>query len=287
VINIGGLGSPVQSVSVQLIDLNHTFPDDIDVLLVGPTGANLILMSDVGGSTDAVNVSLTLQDGSPALPDAGPLVSGTFAPTNVGAGDTFGPPAPAAAPNSPAPAGTSTLATVFDGTNGNGVWRLFIVDDAGGDTGTLAGGWCLTVADQNVGTLSGNVSQQSGGGGFFASLFGGGGSGTPTPVEGATVTAGGETTTTDANGNYSMTVPAGATTANATTTQTTSSIFGGGGTQTVNCPPANASVNIPNGGTTNQNFTCPAPGGGLFGGLFGGGGFSFGSLFGGFGGLFG
>jgi hypothetical protein len=35
VINIGGLGSPVQSVSVQLIDLNHTFPDDIDVLLVG------------------------------------------------------------------------------------------------------------------------------------------------------------------------------------------------------------------------------------------------------------
>jgi hypothetical protein len=32
---------------------------------------------------------------------------------------------------------------VFDGTNPNGSWNLFVVDDAGGDTGNITGGWCL------------------------------------------------------------------------------------------------------------------------------------------------
>lgn len=34
---------------MSLFGLSHIFPVDSDVLLVGPTGANLILMSDVGG----------------------------------------------------------------------------------------------------------------------------------------------------------------------------------------------------------------------------------------------
>ena len=47
-------------------------------------------MSDVGGSIDAVNVTLTLAEhAATSIPDAGPLVTGTFKPTNVGAGDPF------------------------------------------------------------------------------------------------------------------------------------------------------------------------------------------------------
>jgi subtilisin-like proprotein convertase family protein len=138
-------GQPTVSgkVRVRLNDVQHTFPDDFDMLLVGPTGANAIIMSDVGGSVCAgpgcptpVTVNLVLDDNAPSpLPDAGPLVSGTFQPTNVGAGDTF--PAPA-----PAPTGGSAL-SVFQGTNPNGTWSLYIVDDGTGDSGSVNGGWAL------------------------------------------------------------------------------------------------------------------------------------------------
>jgi hypothetical protein len=138
-------GQPTSSgkVRVLLNDVQHTFPDDIDMLLVGPTGANAIIMSDVGGSVCAgpgcptpVTVNLVLDDNAPSpLPDAGPLVSGTFQPTNVGAGDPF--PAPA-----PAPSGGSAL-SIFQNTNPNGVWSLYVVDDNTGDFGSINGGWAL------------------------------------------------------------------------------------------------------------------------------------------------
>ena len=151
-INSGGAASPypspltisghtgviISSVTVTLNNLSHTFPDDVDILLVGPGGQDAILMSDVGGSTPASGITLTLDDAAGSnIPDAGPLVSGTFKPTNSGVGDAF--PAPA-----PAPSGGSAL-SVFNGTNPNGIWKLYISDDSGGDSGSLAGGWCLNI----------------------------------------------------------------------------------------------------------------------------------------------
>src|SRR4030095_15354857 len=35
--------------------------------------------------------------------------------------------------------------SIFNGTNPNGTWSLYIVDDAGGDIGQFAGGWTLTI----------------------------------------------------------------------------------------------------------------------------------------------
>ena len=55
------------SVWVKIYGLTHTFPDDIDLLLVGPGGQNAIIMSDVGGSTAVSNVSFTIADGNPAI----------------------------------------------------------------------------------------------------------------------------------------------------------------------------------------------------------------------------
>jgi hypothetical protein len=140
-IAVAGLGNVLAVEAVQLLGVGHTFPDDIDVLLAGPTGQNAILMSDVGGSADAVGVNLKLSDTAAAsMVDAGPLVSGTFKPTNVNPGSgTEAWPAPA-----PAPAGTSVL-SVFNGTNPNGNWNLWVVDDEGTDAGTMAGGWCVTI----------------------------------------------------------------------------------------------------------------------------------------------
>ena len=124
--------------SVELVGITHTFPDDIDVMLAGPLGgASPIVMSDVGGSTAVTGVNLILKDAAAtALPDAGALVSGTFKPTNVGAGDTFPAPAP--------PQGGSSL-SVYNNTNTNGTWNLFVVDQFTPDGGSFSGGWCINI----------------------------------------------------------------------------------------------------------------------------------------------
>lgn len=137
-INVAGVAGTVSKVTATLTNMNHTFPDDIDILLVGPGGQSVILMSDAGGSPDLVNVTLTFDDTAVnILPDSTQITSGTYRPTNSGTGDTFPAPAPAA------PYG-STL-SVFNGVNPNGAWRLFVVDDASGDVGNIAGGWSLSI----------------------------------------------------------------------------------------------------------------------------------------------
>jgi len=142
-IAVAGLTGVVTDVDVQINGLNHTWPDDIDILLVGPGGQNLILMSDVGGSTDIVNGNLVFDDAAAAgIPDAGPVVSGTYLPTNIGTDETF--PAPA-----PAPSAATALST-FVGSDPNGTWNLYIVDDTGGDTGSLANGWCLVITSGTI-----------------------------------------------------------------------------------------------------------------------------------------
>jgi subtilisin-like proprotein convertase family protein len=140
--NVAGMGVSVTHMSMTLTGFSHTFPDDVDMLLVGPAGQTAVVMSDVGGSTAAANVNLTLDDAAGALlPDAGPLVSGSFRPTNIGlptdnseSFNNYGVPASLAAPLS-----------AFTGTNPNGTWSLYIVDDAASLTGSLAGGWSLSI----------------------------------------------------------------------------------------------------------------------------------------------
>lgn len=137
-INIAGAMGVVSKVTVTLTNLSHTFPDDIDVVLVGPGGQNVLLMSDVGGITGITNVTVTFDDAAAmSIPDAGPMVSGTFMPSNAGGGDTF------VAPGPVAPFGAAL--SVFNGTNPNGMWNLFVVDDVGGDTGNIAGGWSINI----------------------------------------------------------------------------------------------------------------------------------------------
>ena len=136
-IEVSNIPIQVAKVTVRLNSLAHTFPSDIDVLLVGPQGQTAIVMSDVGGSADVTGVTLTLDDDATAPLPAGTLTTGTFRPTNATIGDPF--PAPAPAP------GTNSALSVFQGTNPNGTWRLFVVDDAGADLGSFSGGWTLSI----------------------------------------------------------------------------------------------------------------------------------------------
>jgi hypothetical protein len=146
-ITVAGVTDPVARVTVRLKQISHTFPDDVDVLLVGPTGAKFILISDVFGSGDLTGQTYTFDDRASAfLSDAGPAPpSGSFKPTNYGTGDTFPAPAPVGPYLTPGPAGTSSLTAAFNGLNPNGTWSLYVVDDVGGDIGAFAGGWDLTI----------------------------------------------------------------------------------------------------------------------------------------------
>lgn len=143
-ISVSGGPAAIGSLTVTLFGLSHTWPDDIDILLVGPNGDNLVLMSDAGGGGDIVAGDITFSGVAAAgTPDAGPLVAGTYLPTNVGAVDPFAAPF-AGTISSPAPAGTATIASQFSGDAADGDWSLFVVDDAAGDLGQIAGGWSIT-----------------------------------------------------------------------------------------------------------------------------------------------
>jgi hypothetical protein len=132
-------GSRIKDVNLALKNYSHTFPDDVDVLL-GHKGVNRTVMSDVGGSTGVSNMTLKLDDeAATLLPDEGPLVGGSFKPTNVDGTTSDGFPAPA-----PIQDQRSALSG-FDGLNPSGTWNLFVQDDAGGDCGAFAGGWSITI----------------------------------------------------------------------------------------------------------------------------------------------
>ena len=144
---VSGLGGTITKVTVDLTGINHTFPDDIDLLLVGPEGQNVILMSDVGANVPVTNVNLTLDDGAAtALPDISVLTTGTFRPANYAGSGSEAWPAPA-----PPPFGGSVL-SVFNGTNPNGTWSLYVVDDEGGDFGTISGGWAIHITRDTCAT---------------------------------------------------------------------------------------------------------------------------------------
>lgn len=162
---VSGLASATTKVTLTLNNLNHNRPDDIDLLLVGPTGAQVVALSDVGGTSSASNVTLTLDDAAGSLvPDNGPLTSGTFRPTSINFGGTsvFPAPAPAAPYNFAAPSGAATLGSAFNGTDPNGPWSLYVVNDGLGASGSFSGGACLTINASTPPPLSALITGKTG-----------------------------------------------------------------------------------------------------------------------------
>ena len=105
-------------------------------------------MSDAGGYAAITGLNLYLSDFTfsqqfPAypLPNGGPLFSGDYQPTNIADCDDFSETFPAPAPT---PSGSSAL-SVFNGTNPNGTWSLYVVDDTSGNIGSVSGGWGLMI----------------------------------------------------------------------------------------------------------------------------------------------
>ena len=138
-ISVTGMVGSISRVIVSLNGFRHTWPNDVDVLLVAPSGQKVMIMSDVGGGVPVTAINLTLSDSASArLPQSTALTSGTFKPTDFEPNDTF--PAPAVA----GPYATN-LAT-FNGLSPNGTWSLYVVDDGAGDSGSIATGWSLAIS---------------------------------------------------------------------------------------------------------------------------------------------
>ena len=137
-IAVSGGPTSVGLMTVTLTNFSHTFPRDVSVMLLGPTGASTILYGRAGsGFNPAGNPTLVFRDGAPALPSSGAIVSGEFAPTIL-INSTFSPPAPATPT-------TASLGT-FTGSDANGQWRLYVQDFESGDFGFIGGGWSITFA---------------------------------------------------------------------------------------------------------------------------------------------
>jgi subtilisin-like proprotein convertase family protein len=151
---VDGLPSKVENVEVLLVNLAHQWMYDVEILLVGPTGQTCLLSSDCGG-THVTGIDLLFTDAAPDRLYSGVLATtGVYRPSECSATSFVAP--------APAPPYGTTL-SVFNGSDPNGVWKLYIFDDSGSDYGHMDGGWAMIVngelcpADFN---RSGTVSVQ-------------------------------------------------------------------------------------------------------------------------------
>ena len=141
-ISVDGL-PPVAKIRVTLRGITHTEPDDIDALLVGPTGARVLLMRATCAGSPLNAVSLMFEDGGThtSLPATGPCAPGVYNPTNYDGSGALSPPAPSQ------PYGGALGRFARDPSIG--VWKLFVEDAGGpGGVGSIAGGWRLEVLPQ-------------------------------------------------------------------------------------------------------------------------------------------
>ncbi|MBP7389815.1 MAG: fibronectin type III domain-containing protein, partial [Chitinophagales bacterium] len=141
---VSGLVGIIGNVTVSLPNCSHTFPDDLDIMLVAPNGDAFYLISDCNGGTDWVSRNYTISDaGATNFQNAATDVSGTYRPTNIGASDVMTGATPTTGAN-PSTAGTATFASVFGGDDPNGTWNLYVRDGFSGDGGSIIG-WSITI----------------------------------------------------------------------------------------------------------------------------------------------
>lgn len=121
VINIVSTGTTVCDVNMTT-NITHTFASDLDMTLTSPAGTVVSLSTDNGGGNDDIfNGTLWDDDALSGVND--------FTHTNAVTSTPMVPEASMGA---------------FIGEDPNGNWTLGIVDDAGGDDGTLAS-WSLEI----------------------------------------------------------------------------------------------------------------------------------------------
>ncbi len=112
---VSGTGSMVLGDLNVILQINHTWLEDLDITLTSPNGTSVDLMLDQCGSNDNMNIEFD-DEASSTINCSTPTI-GTFIPPNGVLSD-------------------------FDGQNFDGTWTLSVVDDGNGDDGKLLQ-WCI------------------------------------------------------------------------------------------------------------------------------------------------
>lgn len=128
-IDVSGLSGLLLDVNVT-VNITHSYDADLDVFLFSPSGTQVELFTDVGGSGDNFTGTILDDEATTGIAAGVAPFSGTFRPEG-------------------------SLHTV-DWENPNGSWTLRVSDDAGGDFGILQS-WSLQFeyGDPNLITLNG------------------------------------------------------------------------------------------------------------------------------------
>jgi hypothetical protein len=81
---VSGIGSTLIKATVTLNKLTHTYPHDIDALVVSPAGTNTLIMAHVGGGTNGnsvTNITLNFDDAAASSLTQNRLTTSTNKPT--------------------------------------------------------------------------------------------------------------------------------------------------------------------------------------------------------------
>jgi subtilisin-like proprotein convertase family protein len=159
-IAVSGLSGAVVKVRVTLHNFTHSFGVDVSAWLVSPNGIAMLLLGRAP-TANFSNVTLSLDDCAPrAVGSADVLssfVSGRYRPGSYRPLQTsfFVPPTP-----------TTVSVLTLSAFNGaatplNGTWSLYVRDHVGGDVGTIANGWSLTIYSQPQLPTTGSVTAPS------------------------------------------------------------------------------------------------------------------------------
>jgi hypothetical protein len=142
---ISGFSGTVRDANVTLIGLDSARPDDIDLVITGPNGQKVFLISDACGTTGVSQANWSFDDSAPIFPpDAGPCFGGpaSFKPSNhagaMAEPDNLG------VAGGPAPP-YSFFLSLFNGASPNGTWSLYLFDDEDDLIGGNLPGWALTL----------------------------------------------------------------------------------------------------------------------------------------------
>jgi uncharacterized repeat protein (TIGR01451 family) len=138
-ITVSNLTGVLGKVTVTVSNLNHSYPGDINLLLVSPNGLSALLMSHAGDEP-STNADLTFDDTAPTpLPQFGQIYSQVWRPTAYSPGVQLG-----GFPGKPGP--YQSALSVFNTSSPNGAWSLYAFDDHDGDAGIISNGWSLTLS---------------------------------------------------------------------------------------------------------------------------------------------
>lgn len=119
-INVASNGR-VMDINIVDLVVEHDFMDDIDILLISPTGVPVTLVDDFSGCGNVNNLDINYDDEAPGFVLCNQLNLGLTSTPLI-------------------PFSLSNL----DGQNINGTWKLRIIDNASGDGGALVS-WGLEV----------------------------------------------------------------------------------------------------------------------------------------------